>query len=300
MKRPRVTQNSSLLITAILVLLSSTCSPIAAQIIIGQDDFDGNGVYLSRTIDEDVLGNGSTAPGEEAGVFGIFDRNVNAWFADDSLTDPTDEFGIIPSTKTDSFLAMQNIPEVLESGDTVSVEWTFDVAGFTDLHLSYDIAAMGGFARFDKVDFFALADGAGAPFRVSSADGFVNVGSFPYTLENGNTVQLANPLGFSNQIGNQFVTHSFRLPSGSNTLTLVLNTELKREAAVVAIDNLVVTGVAPFTLGDCDQDGDTDFADIAPFILISVRLLKFWLPIRLPFAVLYGKADLPRRSQLPP
>ena len=266
MKRQRVTHNRSLFVLAMLVLLSSTCSPVAAQTIIGSDNFDGTGEYLSRSIRVDSDGV-STDPGEEAGVFGIFDRNVNAWFADDSLADPTDEFGVIRSTKTDSFLAIQNTLEVLESGQTSSVEWTFDVAGFTNLRLSYDMAAMGGFARFDKIHFFAIPDNGGLIFA-SRADGFVNVGSFPYTLENGNTVFLDDPLGFGDQIGNQFETYGFNLPSGSNTITIILDTELRREAAVVAIDNLVLTGVPPFVLGDCNLDGAVTFLDINPFIQI--------------------------------
>ena len=147
------------------------------------------------------------------------------------------------------------------------MEWTFDVAGFTNLRLSYDMAAMGGFARFDKIHFFAIPDNGGLIFA-SRADGFVNVGSFPYTLENGNTVFLDDPLGFGDQIGNQFETYGFNLPSGSNTITIILDTELRREAAVVAIDNLVLTGVPPFVLGDCNLDGAVTFLDINPFIQI--------------------------------
>lgn len=267
MKRQRVSRFGSLLVFALLFFLPSTCSTIFAQTIIGRDDFDGGGEYLSRDFST-VLGGGITAPGAEAGVFGIFDRNVNDWFADDSLIDPTDEFGVIRSTKTDSFLAFQNTPELVDFGDWVSVEWVFDVAGYTDLELSYDLAAMGGFAWLDKVHFFALRNSAGALSLVSRADGYTNVGTFPYSLENGSTFFLGNPLGFNDQIDNQFTNYSFRLPSGSDTLSVILSVEIKNEAAVVAIDNLVLTGVPPFVLGDCDQDGDVDFLDIAPFISI--------------------------------
>ena len=238
------------------------------QAIVFTDTFDAppsNGAM--RVLSPDNSATGGTF-GNSTDVFGIVDRTINGFFADDSVANGGDSIGIILPSKTDLFLGFQDTSNNDNSnpGGEVSVTWTVSVASLIDLNLSFEIAAMGDFETADVLSFTASIDGSAEETLFTSV--VDNDGAFTYTLDDGSTVELNDPLTINGQIvSNEFQTFSFPISGSGSQLTLTLNYDTDAESEVHAIDNVSVTasGVADFK-GDVDMNGVVNFNDIGPFI----------------------------------
>jgi hypothetical protein len=164
--------NRTLVLTAAL----SVATPLTAQTTIAFDDFDGNSTFDSFLITPDNSSNSgfNGAPGvfpnSNFDVFGITTRDVLRDFADDSATTfPPDSFGIIKSTKLDSFLGAADVQNNDNPSGLGFVDWTADVTGFENLQVSVDMAAIGNFDGDDKIELFASFDGGATDQLLFSA-----------------------------------------------------------------------------------------------------------------------------------
>ena len=244
---------------------------VDAQTPVFTDTFDAaptNGA--TRVLAPDNSATGGIFSDDNFDVFGIVDRTVNGFFADDSVANGGDSLGIIPPSKTDLFLGFQDTSnsDNPNAGGEVSTTWTVSTAGMTDLSLSFEIAVMGDFESSDVLSFTASFDGgAEETLFTSEVD---TAGTATYTFDDGSTVVLDDPLTIDGQIvSNVFQTFTFPISGIGSQLTLTLNYDTDAESEVHAIDNVSVTAAGGGVLkGDVDLSGTVDFADIGPFIAV--------------------------------
>jgi uncharacterized protein len=206
--------------------------------IIGSDDFDGTGQFLSRGIAPEPPG--GIFGGNATDVFGIVDRTVNAHFADDTLMHAASR-GLIPSTKTDRFFGIEDLDNGINPSGEGAVTWTFDIDGYTDLRLSVDLAARGKFESSD-VFGFTVQIGGGAETPVFSINPDLSA-TYTYTFENGATETLDNPLVLNNTIiGNGFQTFNAPIAGDGNQLLVRFEATQNGDGELFALDNLTLEG----------------------------------------------------------
>ena len=247
---------------------------VDAQTPVFTDTFDAaptNGA--TRVLAPDNSATGGIFSDDNFDVFGIVDRTVNGFFADDSVANGGDSLGIIPPSKTDLFLGFQDTSnsDNPNAGGEVSATWTVSTAGMTDLSLSFEIAVMGDFESSDVLSFTASFDGGAEEVLFTSE--VDTTGSFTYTFDDGSTVVLDDPLTINGQIvTNVFQNFSFPITGTGSQLTLTLNYDTDAESEVHAIDNLLVTGGegGDVLKGDVDLNGQVEFSDIPSFIELLI------------------------------
>lgn len=250
------------------------------QTVIGSDDFDGGGVFTSRTFSPDNSANGGrfAADGSFFDIFGIvrrddddvFDNGLTFDFQDDSVSIfVTDTQGFVSEDKFDQFLGFADI----ENGDNpngtfATVTWTFDVTGDTDLGVSFQMAAMG---TFESSDVFTVSVGfdGGTLTEIARAIGDDDNLTFEYTMDSGTIVPLESPMTFDDGtiVENDFDTFSFPIVGTGSTLTVEINLVQNAGSEPIGLDNLMITsgGVVASPTGDFDNDGDVDCDDIDLF-----------------------------------
>ncbi len=233
-------------------------------------------------------------------VFGIVDNTASFAISDESATSfPSDTQGFADSTKTDLFLGFTDTvndlnPDPDADGGVlseVSVVWTFDVTGQSNLGLSFDVAAMGNFegplgrndpnAPFafdaDTLSFTASIDG-GAAQEIAFGTG-QDGGTLSYTLESGTVTELGDPFAIGTRqmdnnvvgtvIDNNFQNLSFAIPGSGSSLELTLVARFDGGAEALGIDNLQITaGNTGGLPGDFDNDGDVDVDDIDAYAAV--------------------------------
>jgi hypothetical protein len=214
-------------------------------LVIGFDDFDGGGIYLSRTIVPDNSALNGAFPGSIYDVFGITDRTVNYDFADDSAGSyPADTFGILKTGKTDKVFGVEDLLNPDNPGGTGTGTWTFNVAGYTNLALVIDFAAMGDFETAnDSYMLTASIDGGPAQTIFASVIR-EDIDNYVYTLESGTTVMLNDPVEVNGVIiNNNFQTLSAAIAGTGSVLTVQFNATNDGGSEVFIFENLTVTGV---------------------------------------------------------
>jgi hypothetical protein len=214
-------------------------------VIIGFDDFDGGGTYLSRTIVPDNSPRNGAFPGSIYDVFGTTDRTVNFDFADDSAGSyPADTFGILKTGKTDKVFGVEDLTNPDNPGGTGTGTWTFNIAGYTDLALVADFAAMGDFETSnDSYVLTASIDGGPAQTIFASVIR-EDIDNYPYTLESGTVVTLSDPVQVNGVIiNNNFQTLSAVIGGTGNVLTIQFSAMNDGGSEVFIFENLTVTGV---------------------------------------------------------
>lgn len=154
-------------------ILAAVGAAAQGQVIVGQDDFDGNTMGLINSSIPALDG----GPGDYFGVGsrngwpqGFPDPGVPFSLGDDTVIDYTGG-GVFPgdiegvygqnSNFDNNFFAMVDSDEF---GDDQTASWTFDIAGFSDLMLSVDFGgisddAFGGYSPDTSIQFTAQIDG---------------------------------------------------------------------------------------------------------------------------------------------
>lgn len=261
-------------------LLAFACTADAA--IIGGDDFDGGGTYLSRTITPDNSGNSppGSFPGSWWDVFGIYGRNtgVNYDFADDSAgTFPGDTMGVLKVAKTDNVFGIEDLTNGDNPGGTGTADWTFDIDGETTVYVEVDMTAMGDFeqrghptATPDLSDWKVSLNGTDW-VTIFYCDTFSEA-QHTYIMESGTPVTIDDPWNVNGLlIDNDWRTMGSRevlalLGGTGTTLYLKLDAQGDGGNEVIAFDNVVIrddarTG-ACCALSGCvaDQTADECYA----------------------------------------
>ncbi|MGJ3240040.1 MAG: ExeM/NucH family extracellular endonuclease [Anaerolineae bacterium] len=147
----------------------------------------------------------------------------------DSATDFAPFFGA-----TDTFNGV--------TSDPVTATWTFDISGATDLVLNVDVAAMGDFESNDSFIWSIALDG-GAPVTLAAiVDESI---STDYTLANGTTVNLSDPMTLNGTVlTNVFQTFSIPIAQTGSELELSFTAQTDGGTEAFAFRNVIIEGVA--------------------------------------------------------
>jgi hypothetical protein len=236
---------------------NTACSPspcfVGGGSVIATYDFDANVVGTPATnlsftpVPDRTTTNGTFTNAFD--IFGVTDRTVNADVADDSSLG-ADTFGILRSTQTSKLFGIEDLLNPDNTAGTGTATWTFNVAGFNNLNIAIDFAAMGNFEAFgtgagsvgDVYNFTVSIDG-GASTNVFVSN--IYEGLTPtYTLESGATnTTTPDPAAINGTLVlNQFVTLAASIPGSGSTLTLTLNASNDGGSEVFLFDNIVIRG----------------------------------------------------------
>ena len=242
--------------------------------VVGSDDFDGGGMFMSRTFTPDLLGNPipGTFTTSNFDVFGIVDRFVNFEIPDDTLINP-DFGGLVPSTKTDNFFCVLDLLNDENMDGTGTLVYEFDVSGATNLEFSADFGARGDFEDTDFIIVTASIDG-GTPqvlIELLADEEDVHI----YAYEDGvTTEELADPMKIDGVIvDNNIANFSAPISGTGSVLTLTFDCSNNGGDETMVVDNLEITGDEGKggMLGDVNCDGVVNLLDVAPFVdLVSL------------------------------
>ncbi|WP_147114177.1 ExeM/NucH family extracellular endonuclease [Tateyamaria sp. syn59] len=201
-----------------------------------------------------LLGFVSTAPtfssaGDGFGFFQVGAGSVPFSLVDDSAASfPGDSLGIIDaSANTDVFFGVTDtINSDNPNDEAYEAQWSFDIAGQTDLSLSVDVGAMGD---FEGSDTFTLSYNIDGGAEIVLFD-FVpdEDASLDYTLANGDVETLDDPLtvaGSGEVLSNILQTLSASLEGTGAVLNVTLTASTDGGSEAFAMQNLVIEGAAP-------------------------------------------------------
>ncbi|MBU0641177.1 MAG: PEP-CTERM sorting domain-containing protein [Planctomycetes bacterium] len=213
--------------------------------VIGGDDFDGGGIYMSRTILPDNSALNGQFPSSYYDVFGITDRTVNYDFADDSAGSyPADTFGVLKTGKLDHVFGVEDLTNPDNPGGTGIGVWEFNIDSFFDIFVEIDFAAMGDFeASNDSYVFTARIDG-GAPQVIFASTIREDLDPYSYYLESGTQININDPVEVNGVIiNNNFQTLGAAVSGTGSVLTLTFDASNDGGSEVFIFDNIVVNGV---------------------------------------------------------
>ncbi len=151
----------------------------------------------------------------------------------DTMTDFDDFFGICDTINGDN-----------PNSDLYHATWVFDISSAVgDVTLQIDLAAMGNFEADDVFEWGYQVDGGMAQtFLVAVAD---EDGSLTYTMADGTTRDLDDPLGVDGTtLANFFQTFWTPITTGSQ-LTVVLTALADGGSEGYAVRNILVTDYDP-------------------------------------------------------
>jgi hypothetical protein len=178
--------------------------------------------------------------------FGVFQRGVSATIpfslVDDSLSIfPSDSGGIVTENDLDAFFGITDTENDDNSGPVDAV-WEFDVAGYGNLYLELDLAAMGDFEEDgDTFEFDYSFDGSSYTNLFSlQVD---EAASQNYTLEGGGVSTLDDPLTLNGStLSNVFTNFSGALAGTGSSLFFRVTAETNGGSEAVAFRNVIISG----------------------------------------------------------
>ncbi|MEM1428984.1 MAG: endonuclease/exonuclease/phosphatase family protein [Pseudomonadota bacterium] len=167
-----------------------------------------------------------------------------------------DTLGIIDSTTapTDRFFGAVDTVNGDNASGTGTATWVFDIAGFADLELSIDMAAMGDFETSDSYVWSYTIDGG--TFQDVFTASVDEDGTQTYTMEGGATPTLDDPMQINGvALSDAFQTFTESLAGAGSTLTLQLVGRSDGGEEAFAAENIVIAGNAIEVIGFEDFDG---------------------------------------------
>lgn len=212
--------------------------------VIGCDDFDGGGTYLTRTITPDNSANNGRFPGSVFDVFGITDRTANFDLADDSVSiNPADTFGILKEDKLDKVFGVEDLNNPDNPSGTGTAVWTFDISGYSDLTMDIKFAAMGDFESSDSFTFTYSIDGGPAQ-NLFTSQTREDIDPYTYTLASGTMVNINDPVEVNGTVlDNNFQILSASVIGTGSVLTLTFNAVNDGGSEVFLFDDCKLNGV---------------------------------------------------------
>ena len=221
--------------------------PSANPTCIASDDFDSPTKLLSRTVTVDMA---FVNIGDLFGIGSSFSGNPN--FAPFALIDdgniacanyfPFDNQGVIPCDYGNQFFGMVDTENPNNMGP-VSAEWVFDISTAANLtSISMDMSAMGDFESNDDFTWsYSIDGGPYTTIFAMTADESTNA---TYTLENGNTRTLNDPMTVNGTILlNHLTNFSAPISGAGSQLTLRLEGMGNGGTEAIAWDNIKISGV---------------------------------------------------------
>ena len=242
---------------------------ISESTTLGLDEFGGDSNFVQKFINPDL----STNP-----IPGTFSNSI------------FDVFGEVPGTVNSEFTQLtqfdgDHIPAIffglsdLFNNDNISgtgtIVYVFDVAGYSNLSLEVDWAALGNFESADDSIVISAQIGSGPLQNVMSV--LPNEAASQEYEVSGNTFVHDDPMsvvtsnGFAN-LDNTFKRFSAPIAGAGSTVTITIDCQLEISSIdiildgieeIVAFDNLAVKGEL---LGDTNCDGLVNLLDVSSFI----------------------------------
>lgn len=216
---------------------------------IASDDFDNPLNLISSTVTVDMafmnLGDfwGPTSAFSGNPIytpFSLVDDGANPACANYF---PNDNQGVVPCDYGNRFFGMTDTENPNNMGD-VSAEWVFDVSSAINLTaITIDFAAMGDFESSNDNFVWSYSIDGGAfttIFNITPDE----AGSFTYTLGNGSTRTLNDPMTVNGiVVGNQMTTFSAPINGAGSELTLRVVGMGNGGSEALAWDNITVKGI---------------------------------------------------------
>ena len=155
----------------------------------------------------------------------------------------SDTQGIIDGTTlaTDRFFASIDTVNGANTGGSATATWEFDIAGFTDLELTIDMAAMGDFENADSYVWSYSIDGGA--FQTVFASTTNEAGTQSYTMQGGAVVSLDDPLQIQGtSLNDVFQPFTVSIQGTGSVLTLQIVGTSDGGSEAFAARNIIITG----------------------------------------------------------
>ncbi len=235
-----------------ILILTALAAGSAQAVTIGFDNGETSDfVSYSQSVDATTW----SSPGDWFGwgAYGNWPTPSGVPFtlADDSVANisgsgpfAADTLGIIDSTRApdDEFFGLVDVENGDNPGGTATATWVFDIAGYHDLSVSADFAAMGDFESSDDLSFSYSIDGGPAQvfFQFIAEEALMQ----SYTMESGTIVDLNDPLSLNGTLLNDVLATFSAALAGTGSLLEIVFTATQNAGEGFVFDNLTVTGVA--------------------------------------------------------
>lgn len=232
---------------------------LAQATVLGFDNGETNS-YLSYSQSDDPIADGWSAGDWFGwGSRGSWPQAAGMPFAlaDDTVADisgngagspfPNDSQGIVDSTwgLDDQFFGVVDTVNGNNSDGQATATWTFDIAGFDDIKVGADFAAMGDFESSDMFQFTWSIDGSPAEVFWD----FVYEGDLSqnYTMEDGDVVNLNDPLSLDGVLLNDLLQNFVSRIDGTGSVLTIEFFEIMTNGGSEAFlfDNLTIYASEP-------------------------------------------------------
>ncbi|MGD8454286.1 MAG: PEP-CTERM sorting domain-containing protein [Phycisphaerae bacterium] len=239
--------------TLIICVASLVCAAgTALANVIGFDDFDGNGNYLTRLFDPDNSDTNGEFSTDNNDFFGVVDRTAtNSFMADDTSSGGTR--GLLKPAKTDHVFGVCDVWNADHASRDATAEWTFDITGAADLSVDIDFAVHGVFLTNGHNNYtftWSIDAGNGGTGTLFATTFDSDVTSWTYTYEDGSTYtydvdNALDPILINGtHLDNTYQTLSAPIAGTGSTLTVALDVASNGgNETIFSFDNLVVNGV---------------------------------------------------------
>jgi len=183
-------------------------------------------------------------PGQNAG-------DPHQCFDETNTGSPTDSLGIIRSGYTEQFFCIVDTNNGDTGGADQVLELVFDISGAGALSaISVDLAAMGDFEASNDSLHFEYSIDAG-PYSTLIESSVNEDGSLIYTMENGSTQNLSDPMTIGTgggscpsgtTLNNQFTNCQVPISGSGTSLTLRVTANSDGGSEVMVFDHIVISG----------------------------------------------------------
>ncbi|WP_071517140.1 endonuclease/exonuclease/phosphatase family protein [Geitlerinema sp. PCC 9228] len=177
--------------------------------------------------------------------FQIYQRGVSPSipFAvlDDSLSIfPADDQGIIGEANQDRFFGVADTVNSQNATGDTTASWVFDISNGNNLQLAIDMGAMGDFEDSDIFTWTYQIDGGSE--QVAFQNSVDTSGSFTYTMDDGKTVSLNDPMQLNGTtLTNDLQTFTTDIDGTGSQLTLTLTANTNGGDEAFAFQNIVIS-----------------------------------------------------------
>jgi hypothetical protein len=212
--------------------------------VIGEDNFDGGGIYLSRQ-NSNALNRGglvwNVVNRTNVGDGSIIDTSL--FTANGSAGDNNDNSGFLESDKTDNFFGMYR-------GGGRTLTYSFDVSGYSNLSLSMDWAASGDVPN-PGISVTTAIDGAlpvtNLAIETSGTD-------WSETMENGAVLNRGRSASVTvngmavPSLSDEFQTYAWPVTGTGDVLVVTVTMTGSPAAPSFGMDNLKLSGFEPIAV----------------------------------------------------
>lgn len=181
------------------------------------------------------------ADGGQIGMpFAISDDSVAA--ATGNTVFANDVQGFAGQAKQDGFFGISDTVNSSSPTGTQTADFVFNIAGFTDLSVAMDFAAMGDFENNDVFNFTYSIDGGS--FQSLFTSSLVAGVNQSYTMDSGAIVDLADPIAINGvTLNDEFQTIVAGVAGTGSELTIRVEATTDGGSEAFGFDNMLIRGI---------------------------------------------------------